>query len=217
MRRRVRSNSRSEGSSKRKTGARLAGRPLHYIRMEFRLVYRGKLKANAANAADKQEVRRAFHPQLRKLWQQLPLNAEPGWLRREPQTDFSILKDQGLFTFAPLVSTGLSLIAELAIIFLRPQEPGFLITQGGDIDNRIKTLLDARRMPKAGELPAGAAPRDGETPFFCLLEDDALVTALAVTTDRLLEDADDPQQVHLVIHVRAHATKVTWGNIGLIG
>jgi hypothetical protein len=185
--------------------------------MEFRLVYRGKLKANAATAADKQEVSRVFHPQLRNLWQQLPLSSHPDWLRPEPQTNFSILEQRGAFSFAPLVSTKLRLIAELSIIFLRPQEPGRLITQGGDIDNRIKTLLDALRMPKAEELPRSDAPKEGETPFFCLLEDDALVTALSVTTDRLLEEPGDPQHVHLVIHVRVRGTTVLVGTIDLVG
>lgn len=186
--------------------------------MDFRLVYRGRLKANAATAADKQDVRRIFHPQLKKLWEQVPLNDQKNLLKPVPDPgEISILRQCGAFQFAPLVCTDLRLVTDLDIVFLRPQEPGFLVTQGGDVDNRVKTLLDALRMPKVeNELPQGDSPQDGETPFFCLLEDDALVTGLSVTTDRLLEPVHD-QDVHLLIRVKVRGTTVTWGNIGLIG
>jgi hypothetical protein len=35
--------------------------------MDFRLIHRGRLKANST-VKDNQSVRRVFHPQLRKLW-----------------------------------------------------------------------------------------------------------------------------------------------------
>jgi threonine synthase len=79
------------------------------------------------------------------------------------------------------------------------------VKTGGDIDNRIKVLFDALRMPKIGEFDAETPPAPDEAPFFCLLQDDSLITEIKVTTDRLLtplqteEDSDD---VHLVIHVR---------------
>jgi len=48
-------------------------------------------------------------------------------------------------------------------------------------------------------------PQDDEDPFFCLLEDDSLVTSIAVTTDRLLtpmEASEKIHDVHLIIHVQ---------------
>ena len=188
--------------------------------MEFRLVYEGRLKANGT-ARDKQEIRRAFHPQLRDLWTKLPLSelrrcvndGPPDGSRPVPR----LLRDIGAFRFAPLVSPKLNLVARLKIEFLRPQEPGALVSTGGDIDNRIKTLLDALRMPKnPDELPKEDAPRADEMPFFCLLEDDVLVTELAVITDRLL-DAPSPEEVLLLIQVRLIGTTTTWDNIGIIG
>ncbi len=62
------------------------------------------------------------------------------------------------------------------------------IRREGDIDNRLKTLLDSFTMPDQNQTPDGS-PDTGETPFFCLLEDDKLITGLAVKTDRLLRDA----------------------------
>ena len=49
-----------------------------------------------------------------------------------------------------------------------------------------KTLFDALRMPKNLGETGKVAPQADESPFFCLLEDDRLITEVRVTTDRLL-------------------------------
>jgi hypothetical protein len=70
--------------------------------MEFRLTYRGPLKANAG-IADKQALRREFHRQLRVLWDQIPLNDFKMLLIPAPGPGaLSILKPVGAFVFAPL-------------------------------------------------------------------------------------------------------------------
>jgi hypothetical protein len=105
--------------------------------------------------------------------------------------------------------------AGLEIDFLRPGPPGSLLTSGGDIDNRLKTLFDALRVPKASEIPSGDAPGPAEEPLHCLLEDDALIGSLAVGTDRFL-DTDDPKEVLLLIRVETHLTRIGYGTIGLL-
>jgi len=51
------------------------------------------------------------------------------------------------------------MVLQLGSLFLRPGEPGRLVSRGGDIDNRIKTLLDGLRMPTdAIELPKESHP-----------------------------------------------------------
>lgn len=103
--------------------------------MEFSLLYQGSLNSNGT-PTQKQEIRRVFHPQLKSLWQQTPLNSFHEFLQENPpEGKISILKRVGDFTFAPLVCESLNISAELDIIFLRPEAPGSLITQGGDIDN----------------------------------------------------------------------------------
>jgi hypothetical protein len=86
---------------------------------------------------------------------------------------------------------------------MRRDSPGNLVTSGGDIDNRLKTLLDALRVPDVIKgMPD--MPSEDEDPFFCLLEDDCLITALSVTTDTLLVPQADEERQHdvvLVIHV----------------
>jgi len=182
--------------------------------MEFTLVYRGPLKANG-KPADKQKIRREFHSQIRELWKQPPLK---GWYLGDnpPSKGPSIIQNLGGFRLAPLVTKKLDLIAELQITLLRPELPGGLVTQGGDIDNRLKTLLDALRMPRnMGEIPLGQTPTEDEDPFFCLLEDDSLITKIGVCTDRLLEKTTSRSEVLLLVHARTKVTKLSYNNLGL--
>ncbi len=185
--------------------------------MEFRLIYRGKLKGNGS-PKDKQKIRRVFHPQLLELWKQPPLKDYqshlPGGAEAQKNSPFGRCVEA--FTFRPLVNSEYDVIAELDITFLRPEPPGVLVSNSGDIDNRIKTLLDALRMPhNKGELPTGDVPQTEEDPFCVLLHDDSLITRLSVNTDRLLESGIDPQEVLLIIGVKIRVTRATIDNLGL--
>jgi len=97
----------------------------------------------------------------------------------DTEEELTLLQDVGEFHFAPTVSAKLHMVADLTITLLRPEPPGQVITQGGDIDNRLKTLLDALKVPKQpDDLPPEATPSKDESPFFCLVEDDNLITSL---------------------------------------
>jgi len=182
--------------------------------MEFKLHYRGDLRSNGGRT-HKHFLRRTFHRQLADLWQQPPLVNRPYLRSAEPPSGkISLLQERGGFQFVPLVSQKLHMIAELEIILLRPGPPGMIIKHGGDIDNRMKTLLDALKMPEDGALPDAAEPNANETPFFCLLEDDHLVTRLAIETERLLEPRNDTE-VLLIIAVRTKLVETVIAAIGL--
>ena len=108
------------------------------------------------------------------------------------------------------------MVAELDVHVLWPQKPGAIISSGGDIDNRLKTLLDALKVPsEPTAVPPGSTPQEGEVPFFCLLEDDSLITKLTVDTDRLLEPNTSSGEVELSIKVRTRQLEVLMGTIGL--
>jgi Holliday junction resolvase RusA-like endonuclease len=62
------------------------------------------------------------------------------------------------FVFVPLVTAEMSAVAELSVVLLRPEPAGQLLTQGGDIDNRLKTLFDALTMPRHARAAAGLHP-----------------------------------------------------------
>ena len=77
------------------------------------------------------------------------------------------------FRFVSLVTTSFWLVCALEIFFLRPEVPGSLLLQVGDIDNKLMTLFDALRMPKTpAELPKRTIPASDEVPFFYPLADD---------------------------------------------
>jgi len=116
--------------------------------------------------------------------------------------------------YLPLVRESLSLSCELKVLFLRQADPGALISQGGDIDNRIKLLLDALRMPDKDEQDRYPPEEDM---LYCLMESDHLVSRLDVDTDRLLfPKTEKPDEVHLVIGVRLNVLQVAPHNMCLL-
>ena len=117
--------------------------------MRFTLNYGGPLKANRG-PKEKQKLRRHFHCQLKRLWEQPPLADFTVWLKPEVGArEISLVEAVGSFQFVPLVSKRIHMLAELGLTILRPGPPGDLVNHGGDIDNRVKTLLDALRVPRA--------------------------------------------------------------------
>ncbi len=124
------------------------------------------------------------------------------------------------FKFVPLVNNRLKLSCGLDILFLRRDMPGIpLIHSGGDIDNRLKVLFDALRVPANCDEVAGAVRDTDEDPyFFCLLEDDALITEVSVTTDTLLTPyvAGQENDVHLVIKVKVKPTEFSFENLEFV-
>jgi len=171
--------------------------------MKFVLHYRGSLRSNG-DPVHKHEIRSAFHAQLAHLWKTEALR-KAHYLHKPPSEEnrFSSLRELAPFVFVPLLTEQLKVVAEVEITIMRPEPPGGLITQGGDIDNRIKTLLDALTMPRhRNALPKDARPAADQQLFFCLLEDDNMVTSLSVRTEQLLETLGDPSEVDLTIRVQ---------------
>ena len=102
------------------------------------------------------------------------------------------------------------------MVILKPGGPGAVIREGGDLDNQLKTLFDALRQPHdLGELPARTAtPDKDEEPFFCLLQDDQLVSRVDVSAFRWLA-APNRSHVHVDLLVRTKASLVDRNNIFL--
>jgi hypothetical protein len=187
--------------------------------MRFRLTYEGEIRPRpSAGLPDIHAIRQRLHPQLKRLWEHAPLSdLKDKWLRdrdpMNPDAFYARITAVGPKKYAPIVATHLG--AELDIIFLRQQAKGQLIGEGGDIDNRLKTLFDALRMPSKGEVQQlGDVVAQDEDPLHCLLEDDALIHRVNVETDRLLKDAD-PRTLMALIQVTVVVTKVTLSTVTL--
>jgi hypothetical protein len=185
--------------------------------MQFRLTYTGKLPPSG-KPADKHAIRKALHPQLAKLWEQPHMAVDKKYCLAwpKPADGATNITDRiPGFLFCPLVVDRLHFVAELEILCLRPQRVGAIITSSGDIDNQLKTLFDALRVPRTkDEVPTGIPVDPSENPFHCLLEDDALISKVAVTTDQALEHMPD-DHARLIINVIVRATKLTGSNIRL--
>jgi hypothetical protein len=116
------------------------------------------------------------------------------------------------YKFIPLITENLFLRCSLDILFLRPEERRFLMNSG-DLDAKVKTVFDALRVPDDLKECGGSGPQEDESPFFCLLRDDKLISEIKVTSDELLtlpkERSMNPNDAFLVIHVKLQPTTRT--------
>ncbi len=122
------------------------------------------------------------------------------------------------YRFVPLVREGFSTSCSIDVLLLRTDYPGSIFT-AGDVDNRIKTLVDALTKPvNADALRGNKIPADGEDPFFCLLENDKLITGFRVETDTLLTGLDATEEergkVEMVISVEIRPYDITNQSLG---
>jgi hypothetical protein len=191
--------------------------------VDFTLKYRGELRRGVNSTELKQHIRESFHTQLQQIWAghnvlsridrsllpspvksehdkyDLPRPLQP--VSTEDLSAFLFRFRIGSAVFVPLVTFPMEAHCYLSVRLGRPARPGSILFGSGDIDNRLKILLDSLRMPQVEqELPAGP-----DTEMFCLLADDNLVTRLSVTTYRLLTSysSDDYVDVDIDVTVRA--------------
>ena len=189
--------------------------------MEFRLVYQGELTSRPG-IDGKHKIRKCFHRQLARLWDTHPAlrlmkihNSLPfrsperpfGWTPLS-LSSFAERFSLDQFRFVPLVSDCFATCCGLDVLYLRPRDSTPLIhLNTGDIDNRLKTLFDALRLPRQIQEIKGINPLDDENPFFCLLEDDRLITEFKVAADDLLvpgarEGQQNDDYAHVIISVK---------------
>ncbi|MHB1954037.1 MAG: hypothetical protein ACYCOU_09845 [Sulfobacillus sp.] len=195
--------------------------------MEFRLIYEGALLPSGGSnsrAHAKHEIRRSLHPQLRRLWSMKPnlrqladhlgncaiSDLGPRGTTEQERFVFGISAigkkwSMAGYDLVPLVTSDMALRCSLDILLLRPEEGRFIFNQG-DIDGQLKTLFDALRLPANLGEAGGTGPQEDETPLFCLLEDDRLISEVRVTTDQLLllpnQREVKANDAHVVIHVK---------------
>lgn len=188
--------------------------------MEFHLVYSGDLLKSAGNDSrrtwEKHALRRHFHEQMKRLWEThaalktyaaRTVSIDDNGQRLNPERPFleniAHAFSRAGIGFIPLATAANGLVCQLDILLLRPEGPGQIIGSAGDIDNRIKTLVDALRIPSdMGEMKKKLGDEPDPNPMYCLMQDDKLITRLTVTTDRLLfPEGDSKHEAMLLIKV----------------
>ena len=210
--------------------------------MRFRLTYEGELYSRQKKnlSPHKHSIRKHFHPQLKQLWNthqflstckvhlgyeniaDRPADVHVGFRLAGNEDEYHPLKDsvakhfkRGNFNFVPLVCEKFHLSCSIDVLFLRPGPPSHTVNKG-DLDNRMKTLIDALRMPtNDNELGIDKRPDEDETPFYCLFEDDKYITSFTVESDTLLSPKEDSENyVQLVIGVNIQPAYATTFNLG---
>ncbi len=168
-------------------------------------------------AEHKMEIRTVFHRQLKKLWDNHPTlsnlqyckfcemnhnhvskHFESGLDEHELVDVKDHLADKfklGKYSFVPIACKDFSVLCQIEILFLRHGNPSGTL-KGGDLDNRVKTVIDALSKPTQTNQLCGKyhTPADDECPFFTVMEDDFLVSSLTVTSDTLLEEFEKPDR-----------------------
>lgn len=181
--------------------------------MEFHLVYDGNLlkpsQYGRKRAWEKHALRGIMSPQLKKLWETHPalreyanktvardeygkaLHPEVPFLKY--LGDWHAVEEIGII---PIATEANGLVCSLDVQLLMPQFHGII---HGDVDNRLKTLIDALTKPKRGQLVKKPEDEPDPNPLYVLLEDDKLITGLKINVDRLLYPMEDKQDDMIAI------------------
>ncbi len=182
--------------------------------MRFTIVYEGDLPPTG-NASDKRRIREEIAPQFEKLWTDPLLAPFDQFQNKENANhDWYFGKSVRGTEYVPLISDKQSLRCELDILLLSSMKPGGVLNCG-DIDNRLKTLLDALSVPNES-MEKSARSQSESKRVYCLLDDDKLVTRVNVTNDRLLSVQEHDRKALAIINVKIVPAKVTIDNIGLL-
>jgi hypothetical protein len=207
--------------------------------VKFRLTYEGRLLSSSnsnPHAAHKHAVRMSFNHQLRRLWER---HAELAELASKRFDNYEIAvggrygnsgqvigktwrelipeKHEAYgHRWLPLVLEDLALTCSVEILFLRYGARGEVFNVG-DIDGRLKTLFDALAIPRSG---SGVDPAESEEPTYVLLQDDRLISHVAVEADELLAPTGDvpiKEDARVVITVNVRMTRPNWRTLSFAG
>lgn len=183
--------------------------------MELCLHYYGKLKSQD-NSAGKHRIRQQLHAQVQSICKSeqfanmfdADIKGTRSSAEQQMYVDFSGKR------YWYLIAAHLATVVDLKITLLLPHDERRIVQNGGDIDNRIKTLFDALRTPSvASEIPTNDDFNYAENGMFCLLQDDRLINRISVQTYRD-HAPSEPDYVRCIIEVETRITRALWGNLG---
>jgi hypothetical protein len=141
--------------------------------VDIYLTYRGHIPSKSSSLDAIWSMRRSFHRQLVKLWGKEPFAILQKW----EDSNFAakapnFLRKVGDQLFVPFYSeaVGVGVKLEIKLLTGLPQQQA--VISSGDLDNRIKRIIDALRAPnQKGELTAGLEP---DSRWYCVMMTTAL-------------------------------------------
>jgi len=204
--------------------------------MDLELDYDGFVPSHQGGHSEhKQKLRMAFSEQLRRHWTQqsdylwnwyskgLPVarvNAD-GICDPDPVEPFFKVE---LFNYwmIPLASYRNNLSCRVDVKILRRKQRSRLVQGRADLDNQLKLVQDALKMPKnQNEVPGNMYGHGDE--MFVLVEDDSLITRSSVEGVPRLDysgpspsesDPEDPVKLRVSVSIRAldsrHPSLLDW-------
>lgn len=154
--------------------------------MKITLTFQGRLPAKQRGVSPaKASLRAAFHPQIAA--QVKPILSERNW------TAVSTVIDGCHFVSPAHHAYGTAV--ELDVLLLVPPSQARV----GDVDNRLKTLIDGLTCPANSEQMQGFhEPPDGG-PTYCLMSDDNLVQQITVDSRRWHADGATKDEALVVV------------------
>ena len=211
------------------SGAELAARIIGGdVSLTIALDYEGRLPTPQPGdqcTEWKQKIRQAFSEQLDGYWTTdakliATLNAAGGFgegviagnmVTLERWRPFWKVLIHGYQTSA-IVTRQNGLLCHLHVDLRRREEPGQIILRSGpaaDLDNRLKVLFDALRVPHQPKDVPAHMHGTGSVDLFCLLEDDSLISELSIKTHKWTRplkanDSPDTVRISLIAEIVRH-------------
>ena len=185
--------------------------------MEFCLYYQGKLRSRDT-ASGKHRIREQLHHQIRSLCNSPQFSEifNPTGYAALVKHDHEMFVQRGDKRFWFLISETLATVVNLNLTILVPHEVGRIVQNGGDIDNRIKTLFDALRAPATdSEVPSNDSFDYQPGGMYCLLQDDKLINRVSIRSYQDHSPLED-DSVRCLIEVETKITRALVGNLGFV-
>lgn len=194
------------------------------VSLEFAGIVPSGQKDNQQTGA-KQTIRRDFSIQIAHLWQTDPmlhaaLQHSGGYFADAQLQDKKVANISPWEAFwrvptcgylaSAIVTRQNGLLCELDVELWRREAPGAILHSGGqtpDLDNRLKTLFDALRIPLCDSDVPGNMWGSGQEELDCLLEDDGLISKLTIDTKKWSRPPaanENPDAVKIIVNAHIY-------------
>lgn len=179
--------------------------------MHITLTYKGPVQGNARKQSDVWRLRKSFHKQLYKLsltneFEYVEKYANQDTEKSHPNIGIDVANSR----YVPFITSKMKTRCSLYVRVFRGVRQYNPVLGNVDLDNRVKTLIDALRAPQQ---ISETKESDG-TVRYVLLEDDSLIDGITVKSGHYL-DEEDEGVVLAIITANIHLAHATWANMHL--